>query len=257
MRIPVSRFLELFSKSTPNEVRNFPESWNPGSAQSCEEMALSSHLIPGSFGQKCRLSPPEFSESQKLKVLEGPRFHFSQNRPLNRLLSLRNPGFVTSREVTKRTISTLPATSWRGPCGTWKTAVFRCCRQFPAKAQIQAALAYTPVSSGRDPGFQPGWHPEHPGSGSREPGSRVPGALDGPDPGCPGPPRRPWEGLLGPSRPSWAGQPRSPWTWILSNTSPGSSGDDPGDRARSTEDAGTLSTMLSSGTTSSLPSWAP
>ena len=90
---------------------------------------------------------------------------------------LKNPGFDTSPEVSKVTISTLPALNPGGTCQLWKTAVFRLFRPFPGKPGIQGALAYTSDRTVRDPGFQPGWHPGitlDPGSRGPDPGSQEP-----------------------------------------------------------------------------------
>ena len=214
---------------------------------------------PGSFCQKCRLAPPESWKAEKLAGLGSARFHFLENWPLNRLLPLGILGFATSREVAKRTISTLPATTLAQPCGSRKTAVFRVFLPFRHFLDIQGALAYDSDRTGQDGS----WPVAQPGSwirGSRQPGSgvwpariRVPAA---PDPGPPGP-SGPWIRPSGPSRSPCPGQPRLAWTWIVSNTSPGSPGGDPGDRTRSTEDTRTRAVKLSSRTTSPGRPWAP
>ena len=161
------------------------------------------------------------------------RFHFQQNRPLNRLVAFRNPGFDTSREVSKQPISTLPALTAVGTRPKRKTAENGYFRLFSVFPGIQAALAYTFDRTGQscqDPGQQgwPGW----PGSGSRAardgPGSRVPGALEGS-----------WDGPVVPARPLPASPAWLGWTWSLSNTYPGSPWPGLEDRARSTEDTGT------------------
>ena len=174
----------------------------PGS----EETAVSTLADPVSFCQKCRLAPPEFSGTRKLKFPESSRFHFWQNRPLNRLVALGVPAFDTSREVSKEPISTLPAAKLAGPGQSRKQPENSTFRLFPDFPDIQGALAYTSDRTGREcqePGQQgwPGWlgwpGSRVPGSwiqgpglldpGSRAPGSRVPSSwIQGPrllDPG--------------------------------------------------------------------------
>ena len=78
------------------------------------------------------------------------RFHFRQNRPLNRMKSLGILAFDHPRGWSKVAISTLPALKPAQAGWIWKTAVFRHFRPFPEKVRIQAALAYTSDKTGQD-----------------------------------------------------------------------------------------------------------